>query len=142
MISIDLEQYLIPVEHKIDSKAIILLSYICSILIPDVHGEIAIRFVDDTEIRRLNRLYREKDFVTDVLSFDYPRVGKLLGDVVISFEQAARQASGDIELELLDLLAHGILHICGFDHIKPKDAQIMFPLQDQIIQYVISKKVL
>lgn len=104
-------------------------------------GEISVAFIGDGEIKRLNRMYRNKDSVTDVLSFSYmneKRVNNLLGDVVISMEQAKRQAEdGDIELELIDLMAHGILHVLGFDHEIDQEATQMFKKQDAIVKNVL-----
>jgi len=106
-----------------------------------ITGTVAARGVSVAEIKRLNRIYRGHDVETDVLSFQYDQVGGLLGDIVISFEQAKRQADGDIELELIDLLTHGVLHVCGFDHEQAQDARVMLPLQDLIVTYVFSKSI-
>ncbi len=103
---------------------------------PELQGTIGISYVDDAEIRRLNRVYRGKDAVTDVLSFasDFGNHTGVLGDVVISFDQAVRQSEeNDVTLELVDLIVHGILHILGYDHEKPEDAAVMFPLQDILV---------
>ena len=86
-------------------------------------AELSLEIVGNTRIRRLNRQYRQQDRPTDVLAFPIreaagPR-NPLLGDVVISFPQAAGQASRyghSIEEELTKLLVHGILHLKGFDH--------------------------
>lgn len=107
---------------------------------PDVGGVIGISYVDDGEIRRLNRMYRGKDAVTDVLSFasDFVEHTGTLGDVIISYAQAVRQADeGDVELELVDLIVHGILHVLGYDHEEPADAVIMFPLQDSLVASIL-----
>jgi len=89
--------------------------------------ELSILFMDDEDIRELNREYRKKDRPTDVLSFPM-REGEfgdlnpdLLGDVVISLDTAKRQAEerGEtLEEEINLLLIHGILHLLGFDHEK------------------------
>ena len=85
--------------------------------------ELSVAFVGDEEIRDLNRRYRARDEPTDVLSFPVderlPSGPRLLGDVIISVEKAARQArqrrrTFDDELEVL--LIHGILHNLGYDH--------------------------
>jgi probable rRNA maturation factor len=58
--------------------------------------------------------------------------------VLISYPQAERQAEdGDIELELADLLVHGILHLMGHDHERAEDADKMFPLQDAIVAEIL-----
>lgn len=80
---------------------------------------------DDSEIHQLNREYRGVDRPTDVLSFSqqeggFPSVAPdLLGDVVISVDAAKKQAGEQghsLEEELFILLAHGILHLLGYDH--------------------------
>jgi probable rRNA maturation factor len=85
--------------------------------------ELSLVLVGDAEIRALNRTWRQKDRPTDVLSFpagDQPGPGpRLLGDVIISLDTARRQASefeSALALELSRYLAHGILHVLGFDH--------------------------
>jgi probable rRNA maturation factor len=88
-------------------------------------GELSIMLVDDEVIRQLNGSYRGKDQVTDVLSFamsegEFGDVNpNVLGDVVISVPTARRQASRS-KREVLDqvtfLLAHGLLHLVGYDH--------------------------
>ena len=93
-------------------------------------SEISILFIDDIEMRVLNKRYRGKDKTTDVLSFsqiDGYKNSKLrtlntellLGDVVISVETAKRQAKQrghSFNREVLILLTHGILHLLGYDH--------------------------
>ena len=108
---------------------------------PEDTGNIAISYVSDHEIQRLNRMYRDKDSVTDVLSFSYlddPGRHENIGDVVIALDQAKRQATDeDLELELVDLIVHGTLHVLGFDHEVPEEAKEMFSLQDAIVAHVL-----
>ncbi len=85
--------------------------------------ELAIAFVDDDEIQRLNLQFRKTDSPTDVLSFpiddDTPEGKRYLGDVAVSLPTAARQAARQrhsLRRELLILIAHGIIHLCGHDH--------------------------
>ena len=84
-----------------------------------------VAFVSDRAMRELNRRWRGKKGTTDVLSFpsgqeEFERgEGASLGDVVISVEQAARQAAEhglDFENEVEQLILHGLLHLCGYDH--------------------------
>ncbi len=84
-----------------------------------------VAFVSDRAMRELNRRWRGKSGTTDVLSFpaeqdEFERAaGASLGDVVISVEQAARQAAEhglDFEGEVAQLILHGLLHLCGYDH--------------------------
>jgi probable rRNA maturation factor len=86
-------------------------------------SELSVELVGDRRMRRLNHLYRRKDRTTDVLAFamresDSP-CSALLGDVVISVPTARRQASQagrSLDEELIVLLIHGVLHLCGYDH--------------------------
>lgn len=80
--------------------------------------DLAIAFVDDDAMRKLNREFRRKDKTTDVLTFpgDEPTH---LGDIVISLEQARRQARDEkhsLATEVRYLVLHGILHSMGYDH--------------------------
>jgi len=85
-------------------------------------GAVTIALVSDAHMRRLNRLYRRKDYATDVLSFPsspQPPASSHLGDVVIAKGVARRQArehghSESVELRVLSL--HGLLHLLGYDH--------------------------
>lgn len=91
--------------------------------------ELSVACVDDATIQELNRTWRRKNKPTDVLSFplregeDVRPEGGLLGDVILSIETARRQASKrrrPLLDELTMLLAHGLLHLLGYDH--PTDA--------------------
>lgn len=96
-------------------------------------AELSLTLTDDATIQELNKTWRGKDKPTDVLSFSQVeevetrgvRVTntahlRVLGDVVISVETAARQApryGNDLEGELTRLLVHGVLHLLGHDHV-------------------------
>ena len=88
-------------------------------------ASLTIAFVSDRKMRELNRRWRGKDKTTDVLSFpaeqtDFEKTeGLELGDVVISIEQATRQArenKATLDNEVSQLILHGLLHLCGYDH--------------------------
>jgi probable rRNA maturation factor len=92
-----------------------------------VDGEVSVLLTTDRQIRRLNRRFRGKDKATDVLSFPaaewsgnrMPRAGMPSGDLAISVETAAAQASHfghPLVVELKILMLHGLLHLAGFDH--------------------------
>jgi len=87
--------------------------------------EVSIVLTDDDQIRNLNRSYRKKDRPTDVLAFALregehaAHAGPLLGDIVVSVPTARRQAAAarhDLMSELTGLIAHGLLHLLGWDH--------------------------
>ncbi|HSS22193.1 MAG TPA: rRNA maturation RNase YbeY [Pyrinomonadaceae bacterium] len=86
-----------------------------------------VAFVSDRSMRELNRMWRHKSGTTDVLSFpaepDEFETDESLGDVVISVEQAARQAKENgltFDNEVAQLILHGLLHLCGYDHETDK----------------------
>jgi probable rRNA maturation factor len=103
-----------------------------SLGMPD--AELSILLCDDETIRRLNRRYRKKNKATDVLAFPMnegdgpsPHPG-LLGDVVISLPTATRQAAErdrPIIEEVTFLLAHGLLHLVGYEHATRSEEREM-----------------
>lgn len=105
----------------------------------DEDPEFTLTFVSPERIQELNRTWREKDAVTDVLSFESegefdPETGlEYLGDIVICPEQANRQAeqSGHSlanEIALLEI--HGLLHLLGYDHLDDAQREEMWKYQD------------
>ena len=84
----------------------------------------SVAFVSDRRMKELNKLFRGKNDTTDVLSFpfeadEFDSEKSNLGDIVISTEQATRQASDNnltLEMEIKQLILHGALHLCGYDH--------------------------
>ena len=117
-------------------------------------SEISVMFVDNEEIRELNKLHRDIDRATDVLSFpmfEYDEEGEIieddldfnpdgemiLGDIVISLERAQEQAEEyghSFEREVGFLTVHSMLHLFGFDHMNPEDEEEMFGCQREILE--------
>jgi rRNA maturation RNase YbeY len=98
-------------------------------IIPTAAQGVTVAFVSDRAMRELNRLWRHKHGTTDVLSFpveqdEFEKLeGSSLGDVVISVEQAARQARENrltVDQEIAQLILHGLIHLCGYDHATDK----------------------
>ena len=110
--------------------------------------ELSVALVGDQEIRLLNNRYRSLDEPTDVLSFPVdeplPSGSRVIGDVIISVEKAARQArqrrrSFADELEVL--LIHGILHNLGYDHERsPEDEREMRAMERRLRRALKSGK--
>ena len=100
-------------------------------------------FIDNKEIRDINREYRNVDRETDVISFalednmdvvydDF----RLLGDIYISYEKAIEQAktyNHSVKREVFFLATHGILHLLGYDHMEEDDEKVMFGLQNELL---------
>jgi probable rRNA maturation factor len=89
-----------------------------------LEGELSITFVDDTEMKRLNEKYTNRDSTTDVLSFPFD-IPDILGDVYISVTQAKRQKKGDLLSELKLLTVHGILHLAGYNDKTDEQRKLM-----------------
>lgn len=110
-------------------------------------GELSVLLCDDRTMRRLNRRYRKRDRPTDVLAFSMHEgesmtTTDLLGDVVISLDTARRQARrGDrsIIAEVTHLLAHGLLHLLGYDHQTSSQTREMDTLTGQLLRAVDGK---
>ncbi len=98
-------------------------------------------FVDENEIRRINKEFRKIDKVTDVISFaliddkDLVQTNEL-GDIFICVEKAIAQSEEyghSKEREFAFLAVHGYLHLCGYDHQTPEEEKEMFSLQEEIL---------
>jgi probable rRNA maturation factor len=95
------------------------------------HGEIALLLVGRAGSRSLNRRYRHRDHATNVLSFPATieaRRSGLLGDLVICpavLAAEARAQGKTLTAHWAHLVVHGVLHLKGFDHVKPQDARRM-----------------
>lgn len=112
-------------------------------------GQLNLVFCDDEKIQELNRDYRKKDKVTDVLSFPYfdgeTNEEDLIGEIFISYPQTQRQATDEdwsnkildqyspLEMEVYKLVVHGVLHIRGYDHIEDEDYRVMKLIEDKIM---------
>lgn len=123
--------------------------------------ELSISFVESEEIRRLNQEFRSIDKSTDVLSFpqqewdepvtlEHPfkqpktktPIPFMLGDLVISLDDAlanARDIGHELDRETGFLLVHGILHLCGHDHIDPEEEELMTSQQRQLMEKMTSE---
>lgn len=118
--------------------------------------EVSISFVTDEAIAELNKRYRGKEGPTDVLSFEcddpdddlsamlgVEEAVLTLGDVVIAPDVAIRQTaefSTTFEEEISLLLVHGLLHLCGYDHVEDDDAEKMESLEAEILEEWTARK--
>ncbi|MDE2861794.1 MAG: rRNA maturation RNase YbeY [Chloroflexota bacterium] len=115
---------------------------------------ISLVVADDETVHGLNRDYRGLDETTDVLAFPLwesrsgedngvdglpPEVSAPVGEVIISYPQAARQAREARKLvraEMALLVVHGVLHLLGYDHADDDDKQRMWAVQDDVLARV------
>jgi len=110
-------------------------------LVEQENVELSLALVGNAEMQKLNAKYRRMNHPTDVLSFPMEekllQETRLLGDVIISVEQAAEQARErrrTLDQEMTTLLIHGIVHLLGYDHERSaKDARIMRRLEKKIL---------
>lgn len=117
--------------------------------LPDDY-ELSVTFVRSRTIHTINRDYRGIDRPTDVISFairddldeDIPEEVKDLGDIFINIDYARKQAveyGHSYKREIAFLFTHGMLHCLGYDHMKREDEKVMFALQDEILDPIISR---
>jgi len=108
------------------------------------HWEISLALIGDLPMKKLNRIYRGENRVTDVLSFSEkdspakfgPQNHSYLGEIILCYPQAKRQAKKfghSVNQELEMLLIHGFLHLLGHDHQKAKEAKLMRQLEQKIL---------
>lgn len=107
-------------------------------------AELSILVTDDDEIRKLNRDWLGKDRATDVMAWSQlegpPAPTSFLGDIVISIETAERNAAErghSLDRELNRLIAHGVLHLLGHDHVRGGvRARKMREAEDRLIKII------
>ncbi len=111
--------------------------------------DVSVIFVNDEQIHQINLEYRDVDRPTDVISFalhdsqdegDY--IAEELGDIYIIIDAARRQAidyQHSEKREICFLFTHGLLHLCGYDHMTPEDEQEMIALQKTILDDIVSQ---
>ncbi len=110
-------------------------------------AEVSVTLVDNARIRELNEEFRNIDRETDVLSFplgddengyeiDPDNDAIMLGDIVISLEQAARQAEEyghSYRREVAFLITHSLFHLLGYDHVNGEEEKLMFSKQEKVL---------
>lgn len=109
-------------------------------------AEVSVNLVGEGKIKKLNAVYRNKDKVTDVLSFPLEEKSSRnygimpLGDIFICLPFARKEAARDkmsLQAKLAQLTVHGFLHLLGYDHeLSAKEAKKMFNLESKIINSI------
>jgi probable rRNA maturation factor len=112
-------------------------------------SEVSVTLVSKERIQEINKEYREKDSVTDVISFAMEEMGedeieiiggeetRFLGDIIICVDIAKEQAADfnhSMEREMGFLAVHGFLHLLGYDHMNEADEKRMFGRQEEILE--------
>jgi len=102
-------------------------------------GEINYIFCSDSKILEHNTQFLEHDFYTDIITFDYSNDNKISGDIFIGVDTVASNASLlglNSDQELLRVIIHGILHLCGYKDKNPEDEAIMHQQEDIALSYL------
>ena len=112
----------------------------------DIDYEVSLSLVDNTEIKELNRIYRGKDYATDVLSFPLVEEDqsidleeKLLGDIVISVEKVeeqAREYNHSFQREMGFLVVHSMFHLMGYDHDNNEATKDMRKREEAVLSSI------
>jgi probable rRNA maturation factor len=99
-------------------------------------AELAVRLVDAEEGQALNRDYRQKDYATNVLTFDYAHEPVVMADLIICapvIEKEAQEQNKDLVAHYAHMLVHGTLHAQGWDHEDPQEAEAMEAREREIL---------
>jgi probable rRNA maturation factor len=94
----------------------------------EIEGAVSVLFTDDAALRNLNRTWRGKDTPTNVLSFPAPEGFGALGDIALALETVlaeAREQRKTASAHAAHLIAHGFLHLIGYDHEDENEADVM-----------------
>lgn len=99
-------------------------------------GNLNYCFCNDDYILETNRKFLQHDYYTDIITFDYTRGKRISGDMVISLDTVASNAEevGDsYDNELLRVIIHGVLHLCGINDKGPGEREIMESEEDKAL---------
>ena len=91
-------------------------------------GQLAYVFCDDEYILQTNQQFLQHDYYTDIITFDYSNAHRIAGDMVISLDTVRTNAEGmgtTYQSELLRVIIHGVLHLCGINDKGPGEREIM-----------------
>ncbi|SEG18733.1 rRNA maturation RNase YbeY [Halpernia humi] len=96
-------------------------------------GDINYIFADDAYILKINQDYLKHDYYTDIITFDYVKGKTISGDIFVSLPRIsdnAKMLNKDLEREFLRVLAHGILHLCGYKDKSKEEISVMRDKED------------
>ncbi|RIV27582.1 rRNA maturation RNase YbeY [Fibrisoma montanum] len=101
-------------------------------------GDLNYIFCSDEYVLQVNRDYLQHDYYTDIITFDQgEEEGKIEGDIFISVERVtdnARQLNLSVEQEMRRVLAHGLLHLCGYGDKTDEEVQLMRTKEDEWLE--------
>ena len=100
-------------------------------------GDITYIFCSDEEILRINKLYLNHDYYTDIITFDYSEGNKLSGDLFISLETVktnSEKFKTEFDGELHRVMIHGVLHLCGYDDKTAANKKTMREKENEALE--------
>ena len=103
-------------------------------------GDITCVFCSDKEILRINNLYLNHDYYTDIITFDYSEGNYISGDLFISLDTVksnSEKFGTDYQEELRRVIIHGILHLCGLKDESPEEKEIMRQKENEALSLLI-----
>lgn len=106
-----------------------------------VLGPLTYVFCNDEKIIEVNREFLQHDYYTDIITFDYSRSRMVSGDMFISLDTVASNAAMvgcDYERELMRVVVHGVLHLCGINDKGPGEREIMEAHEDEALRLLES----
>ncbi len=127
-------------KSKIDSRLLKKAAQIFGRNMKQGGKEASLAIVGDQRIKTLNRLYRKKDKITDVLSFRSNEKNNFLGEIIICYPQIKRQAKRQgipLKDELVFIFIHGLLHLIGYDDKKQKDYEKMMKIGKKLCKSMV-----
>ncbi len=102
-------------------------------------GQIGYLFCTDEKILEVNRQFLDHDYYTDIITFDYSDSHIISGDIVISLDTVRSNADQFVQpyrRELMRVIIHGILHLCGIDDKGPGEREIMERYEDESLEMI------
>ena len=131
-------------DYEINEEDILNVSEITFELLQVENPVFNVVLVDEDRIREINREYRDKDSVTDVISFAFEESDNIhvenlrfLGEIYICVKRAEEQAKEyghSFKREICYLTVHGLLHLLGYDHMNEDDKKVMRDLEERILE--------
>lgn len=104
-------------------------------------GPLTYIFCGDEKILDVNRQFLQHDYYTDIITFDYTRGRRISGDMFISLDTVATNAEkvgADYSTELLRVIIHGVLHLCGINDKGPGEREIMEAHENEALSLIIT----
>ena len=139
MICIELNQSNLKKHQRVSKKLFIKVArQVSDVLKVKTIRLVSVAFVSAPEMKKINKVYRGINQVTDVLSFTLDG-SEAYGEIILNYAQAKQQAKTmkhSVQDELVFLLVHGLLHVFGYDHAKKSDAERMFSVQTLIVNAI------